>query len=557
MHKFEDKIRKILIKETGLDDVSLGRPPGEGMGDYAFACFPLAGIRKKNPSEIAKDLQTQIQDKRLPDPYISEVRSEGPYLNFFVNRKKFARQVLTASHKPKKKKERIMIEYSGPNPFKGFHIGHLRNTVLGIALVNLLRYNGYRVVPVNYYNDTGAHVSKCIWGIISLYQNQVPEKDRGEWLGRVYAEASRKISDTGDESYREIQQKIEKGDRELNKLRKQGIRWSEQHFKSIYAELDADFEHIFYDSELITEGKKVVDELLKKGIAEKSDGAVIINLEKYKLPTVVILRSDGTAVYITKDFALAKKKFSRFKIDRSIYVVGSEQINHFRQLFKILELYGFDQAKKCYHLAYELVMLESSRKMSSRAGSVILYSDIRSQLKDKISKEVSKRHKSWSKKRIKASEKAIFSSAIRFDMLKQEPRKVINYNLEKALDFEGETGPYVQYAHARICSILKKHGRKIDLDIDYSVFGDSEMKLIRMLSDFHNTAGEAAEKYRVHLLCHYLLNLAQAFNEFYHTCPILAEEEKVMKARLVLADKVKQVLAQGLNLLGIEAPEEM
>jgi len=337
--------------------------------------------------------------------------------------------------------------------------------------------------------------------------------------------------------------------------------WSMKDFYRIYNELGINFDVFFFESQVEKPGKKIVLDMLKKGIAEKSEGAVIINLEKYGLKVFLLLKSDGTSLYSTKDLALAKKKFDDYKIDKSIYVIGSEQRFYLRQLFKTFEIIGFKQAKKCYHLSYELVMLKEG-KMSSRLGNIVLYSDLSKKIFEKASKEVEKRHKQWPEKDKKKATKQVSLAAMKFSMLNQDNNKTIVFDINKSLDFEGETGPYIQYAHARICSILRKFGKSIDKGFidktDLSLLKEKEEKeIIKLLGKFPDVVENAASSYKPSLISRYLLDLSQGFNEFYHIHQILKEKQELRNARILLIDSVRQVLKNGLNLLGIEAPERM
>lgn len=496
---FEKEILKILKKET-KQDLKLEIPPNPELGDYALPCFQLSKIYKKPPHEIANYLELKLK----PSGFIHSIRAQGPYLNFFINKTELAKQTIQEILKKKDKygssnnKERIMIEFSGPNPFKAFHIGHLRNTVLGESLVRILKFQGFDVIPVNYLNDTGIHVSKCIWALEHLKEK--PKGDRGEWLGYVYSLASEKIGDSGIEQ--EIHKKIEEKDPKYIKIWKQGVKDSLSYFNKIYKDLDVKFDKTYFDSDYINRGKIIVSELLKKKIAEESEGAIIVNLEKYNLYKVLILKSDSTSLYITKDLAMAIDRLNSYKLDKLIYITGSEQKLHFQQLFKILELYGFKQAEKCYHLAYELVMLPEGR-MASRKGKIITYSEVKEELLSKIESEVKKRHKSWSPEKKQKAIQAIFSSSIKFDILKQGSEKIITFSPDKALEFEGDTGPYIQYTHARISSILRKEKPK---KVNYSALEQpEELNLVTKLSLFPYTIKKAAEEYKPHLIANYLL----------------------------------------------------
>jgi len=550
---FEKEIKKVLKKEI-KQDVSLEIPPDPSLGDYALPCFQLAPQLKKAPNDIAKHLETKLK----PTRYIEKIQAQGPYLNFFINKKELVKQTITQILKQKDKygsstnKEKLMVEFSGPNPFKAFHIGHLRNTVLGESLTRILQFQGYKVIPVNYLNDTGSHVSKAIWGLEHLKLKQ--RRDRGEWLGEMYAKADMEISkdEFRQKQVQEIHKKIEEKNPKYTKIWKKGVKDSIGYFNNIYRDLDVTFQKTYLDSQYIHEGKSIVSQLLKKNIAGESEGAIIVNLEKYHLHKLIVLKQNQTALYITKDLAMAIDRLTKFKLDKLIYVVGSEQKLHFQQLFKILELYGFKQAKKCYHLSYELVRLPEGR-MASRKGRIITYSEIKEELLSKIKKEVNKRHKDWNKKRQDKAIKAIFSSAIKFELIKQGPEKVIVYSPDKAMELEGDTGPYIQYTHARICSILNKEKpKKTSLE---GLRAPEEIGLIIKLSGFRDVVKRAAEEYKPYLIANYLLELSRQFNEFYHKIPILQSKQK--QDRLALITVTKQVISNGLNLLAIDSPKEM
>jgi len=447
-----------------------------------------------------------------------------------------------------------MIEFSNPNPFKGFHIGHLRNAIIGESVTRLLKFQGYNVMPVNYYNDTGKHVTKTIWGLENLNIPKPEDNDLGEWLGNIYSESSKKGK---EEDFSKIHQKLENKDKKYIKLFKQGLKWSEDHFDNIYKDLDIKFSKIYYDSNYILKGKKIINELLKKKIAKEDEGAIISNLEKYKLNTLILLRSDKTSMYITKDLAMAIDRINKFKLDSSIYVVGSEQKLHFQQLFKLLELYGYKQAKKCYHLSYGLVSLPEGN-MSSRSGNIILYKELKRKLLNLLEKEIEKRHKDKSKLQKEKIIKDIFSAAIKFDMILHDTNKGITFDLKKSISFEGDTGPYIQYAHTRANSILKKSKIKITNKVDYSLLTNKEeQNLISKLSMFPEITKNAAEQHKPNILAQYLLKLSHLFSDFYHNCPCIIEDKEIQKARILLVDCTKQVLNKGLYLLGINAPIEM
>jgi arginyl-tRNA synthetase len=551
----QQKIISLLKKHTELKKLDLEIPPSPDLGDYSFPCFQLAKTHKKNPAEIASDLA-----KKLPlIKGLEKILPTGPYLNFFLDKTLHSEQVLRQILKEGKKygsaknKEKIMVEFSGPNPFKAFHIGHLRNTVLGESLTRILKFQGYTVISVNYLNDTGTHVSKCIWGLENLKLK--PKGEIGEFLGILYSLASKKINTKSKEAeVQEIHKQIENKNPKYIRIWKKGVKDSSTYFNQIYKDLDVKFNKVYYDSNYINKGKEVVEQLQRKKIAKKDEGAIIVNLEKYNLNKVLVLKSNETALYITKDLAMAMDRLKTHKLNRLIYVVGSEQKLHFKQVFKILELSGFKQAKKCRHISYELVMLPEGR-MASRKGKIITYSEVKNEILDNIRKETHKRHKNWSKQRKQKAINLIFSSAIKFDLLKQGPEKIITFSPDKALEFEGDTGPYIQYTHARICSILRKERpKKADLS---SLTEPEETALTNKLSTFPKIIKKSTQEYKPYLLANYLLELSRSFNEFYHKHDILKSSKNLKQARLNLISATKIVLNKGLNLLAIKAPEEM
>ena len=521
------------------------------MGEYSLPCFILSKKLKKDPVKISKDLE------KLEFPkFIEKVKSIGPYLNLYLNKEKILKQI----YKEKKdygknnKKEKIMIEFSNPNPFKGFHIGHLRNAIIGESVTRLLKFQGYNVIPVNYYNDTGKHVAKTIWGLEKLNVPKPEDNDLGEWLGNIYSESSKKGK---EEEFSQIHQKLEEKNKKYMKLFNQGLKWSEDHFNNIYQDLDITFSKIYYDSDYIDKGKKIINELIKKKIAKEDEGAIIADLEKYKLNKLILLRSDKTSMYITKDLSMAIDRINKFKLDSSIYVVGNEQKLHFQQLFKLLELYGYKQSKKCYHLSYGLVNLPEG-SMSSRTGNIILYKELKRKLSNLLDKELEKRHKDKSQIQKEKIKKDIFSAAIKFDMLLPDTNKEITFDIKKSISFEGDTGPYIQYAYTRANSILEKSKITATDKINYNLLNQKEeQNLISILSKFPEITKNAADQHKPNLVAQYLLKLSHLFSDFYHNCPCIIEDKEIQKARILLIYCTKQILDTGLFLLGINSPKEM
>ncbi len=567
MKVFKEAIIKLLKKEV-KGPIEVETPPDSKLGDYAFPCFGLAKQLKKNPMEIAKDLALKIK----PNKYIKEIKSTGPYVNFFVNESILNEITLSEVLKQKEKygsssnKQRIVIEYPAPNTNKPLHLGHVRNMLIGESLSKILEFNGCKVFRVNLNNDRGIHICKSMLAYKKYGKNKTPKlekKKSDHFVGDYYVLFNKKLKEhpeLGDET-QDMLRKWEQGDSETVNLWKKMNNWAFNGFNETYKKFGIKYTKVYNESDYYKQGKKVVMDELKKKVFEKDEkGNIFVNLEKYNLPNKILLRADGTSVYMTQDLILAKLKYNDFKMDKSIFVVGSEQKLHFRQLFKILELIGFKNFDGCYHLAYGMIALPEG-KMKSREGTIVDADNIVEDMVTLAKKEIQKRHE-LDKKEIDKRAEQIGMGALNFFILKYDALKDFVFNPKESISFEGETGPYIQYAHARICSILRKFGKSIDKgfidEADLSLLKEKqETELIKLLGKFPDIVENAADSYKPSLISRYLLDLSQSFNEFYHIHQILKEKEELRNARILLIGSVKQVLKNGLNLLGIEAPEKM
>ncbi len=548
MQKIKEKLAEYLSKELNLPkhEIIIEEPKNQSFGDLSFLSINYAKAIKKNPIEAAE----KISKLKKPD-FIESINHKGIYVNFKFKREWLLKELLKAPEK-KNKKDTVMVEFSQPNTNKAFHIGHLRNCILGQTLVNIMKASGYKVISANYIGDIGTHVAKSLW-YIDKFESGIPKRNAADWLSEVYVKAT-KISDDYKDEIDEVHRKLDANDKKWIELWKKTKNISMKEFKRIYKELNVKFDVYFYESEVADEGKKIAYDLLKKGIAKRDDGAILVDLKKYNLGVFLILKSDDTPLYSTKDLALAVKKFNEYKITRSIYVVGSEQEMYFKQLFKTLELMGFENAKKCYHLSYGLVMLKEG-KMSSRQGNIITYKEIKNRVFRDAVKEIRKRHK-WNEEKIKKTAEKITLSALKFAMISKDPKKTIVFVPEKAVQFEGETGPYLQYVYTRCNSILKKAGSSGKLIIE-GLKLDEETALIKHISKFDETINAIAENYQIHLFARYLLDLAQLFNNYYEKHKVIADDEKIKNARLFLITRVMKTIKQGLHLMGIDVIDEM
>ncbi len=561
MNEFKKQISeylsKFLNKEISSTDIST--PPSIAMGDFAFPCFTLAKEQRRSPIDMAKELAEKIELE-----FIEKAEAVGPYVNFFLKDKILNQTVLAAIELDKETGEKVMIEYSQPNTHKEFHIGHLRNACLGAALVNINRHIGHEVIAANYIGDTGVHVAKCLWNFRKFHAaDDIPE-NRGAFLGEIYSEAVAKL-DANKELEKEvsaIQSELEKGDpsSELTKLWLETKEWSLESFRRIYDLLGIRFDVWFWESEEEVAGRKLIEKIMgenKISEIKKSEGAIIADLREYNLDVLVLIKSDGNVLYGTKDLPLGKKKFDEYELDRSVYIVDNRQSLYLKQIFKLLDLLGYEKKKK-YHVAYDFVTLPEGA-MASRKGNVITFESFYREVLMTAVEETQKRHVDWSEDKLNESARAITLAAIKFWMLKYDNNSVIVFEKEKALSFDGDTGPYLLYTLARINSILRQNEARVDNTlIDYALLKDeSERKLIRHLANFEENIFSAAIEYSPSKICTYLLQLAQNFNTFYHNCPVLKADEELKIARLALVKHVRHILSKGLNILNISGLEEM
>ena len=429
---------------------------------------------------------------------------------------------------------------------------------LGNAVSRILSFQGNKVHPVNIINDRGIHICQSMLAYQKWGKNKKPNKKGDHFVGDYYVLFAKKVKENEDlqKEAQELLLKWERDDPETKALWQKMSTWVLKGFAETYKRFGVKFEKEYFESQYYEKGKALVNEGLKKKIFVKDHtGAVLVPLEKYKLSDKVLLRGDETSLYITQDMYLASLRHDDYKFDKMIYVVASEQQLHFQQLFKILELLKKPYANKMYHLSYGLVHLPSGR-MKSREGTVVDADDIMDEVAGIAAKEVKKRHQDLSKTEIEKRAELISQGAIKFFLLRTDAARNMVFNPEESLSFEGETGPYVQYTHARACSILRK-GKKIGKVNLNLLNNQQEHQLVKLLAEFPQKIQEAAEQYKPHIICHYLVTLSQAFNEFYHAHSVISDDIDLMNARLLLVDSVRQVLENGLDLLGIKAPEAM
>jgi len=546
-------------------EVLIEIPPTEIDYTYAFPCFSLAKVEKKSPKVIAKELKKQI---KLPD-FLEDIEANGPYLNIKVKSQYILKEIFELNEDygrlrlklgiADEKKKRVVIEYPSPNTNKPLHFGHVRNMLLGKSLSNLLEYKGHTIFQVNLYNNRGIHICKSMLAYKKWGNNKKPDKKSDHFVGDYYVKYGEKLKQDKElekEAY-ELLRLWEAGDKATVALWNKMNKWAIDGFNQTYDKLGISFEKEYFESDLYLKGKEIIFDALNKGIFEKvENGAIIARLkEKYNLEDKILVRSDGTSIYITQDIYLAYRKKADFNYDKSIYVVGDEQIQHFKWLFAILDMLGFKEDN--YHLSYGMINLPSG-KMKSREGTIVDADDIIEEVENLAFQEVENRYPNIPSAEKKKRSEIIGQAALKFYILKYNPIKGFVFNPKESISFEGETGPYIQYCYARIASIIKKSELEVSTNLNWDLLRHEKEKfLIKQLVYFPETIDLSEKTYNIHLIAQYLLTLCQLFNSFYSSCQVISEDKELERARLLLIKCVQIVIKIGLNMLGIETLEQM
>jgi arginyl-tRNA synthetase len=523
-------------------------------GDFAYPCFSLSKKLKKDPKEISKELAEKFKIDFI------DIKSIGPYLNFYVRWNVFGQKILEEINEKygfDYIKKTAVIDLSSPNPAHPFHMGTTRSTILGESLSRILESQGWNVKRFCYINDLGKQFSILLLGYQTLGKNKKPEGKPDAWLGNLYFEINKKIEEdpTLEAKAEELLKKYEKGDKEIKKLAKKVLDWCLEGFKENWENLGIKFKDIFFESSMEEESHKIIEALKSKNLVFDSDNATVLKLEP-ELPNTIIVRSDGTGLYLTRDIATTLWKFKKYNPDLNIWVVAEDQKLHFQQQFKIIQLLGHeDLAKKCFHLGYSMVLLEG-KKMSARKGHMVLWDELIKEGFGRALKEVEARWKELPEKEKEKRATAIALGAIVYFIVKYSPEKIVNFSWENALRFEGDTGPYLQYTYARANSILSKANKIKSFDAK-NLKDDKELKLIKFISKYPSILEKSANELKPHILANYLYDLADAFNEFYQFLPVLNAEEKIKNARIKLVESIRTVFKSGLYLLGIPVLEKM
>ena len=537
-----------IVKKTDIET-----PPEEKMGDFAFPCFKLSKTLRKAPPAIAADIAEKLV---LPD-FIDHTEIAGGYLNFYADKNALCMDMLTSAlsdEQPfKKRDETVIIEYSSPNIAKPFHIGHLCSTVIGDSLSRIYKTLGYDIVRINYLGDYGTQFGKLIAAYKHWGDEQALEQDPIVELFRIYvkfheeAEKDPALEDEGRMYFKNLEQ----GNAEEVALWERFKKLSLEKFSEIYNRLGVEFDSYAGESFYSDKMDAVVEELKEKGLLTLSDGAQVVDLEAYNMPPCIILKSDGATIYATRDIAAALYRKKTYNFAKCLYVVGLPQALHFSQFFKVLELMGYEWSRDCRHVGFAHVKFPDG-KMSTRGGKVVFLEDVLDEAVRRAREKMEESENTKPDNIDDASEK-VGIGAMKFAFLKSSREREILFSWEETLDFNGESGPYVQYTYARAKSILRKCGTAGALS--QGDFCREEESVLKTIDGFSQAVLEAAEKNEPSVIARYVCTLAKAFNRFYNACPVAGSAQQ--EQRCAIVEATAKTIQKSLSLLGIESLEKM
>jgi len=569
------------LKTEGIEDpvLEFRQIPFSGEWGLAVPLFPVAAGearsgKRVNVPERAQELAERIK-ANLGEAAsgFSRIDAVKGYLNLYFPTGAYARRVVDTVleqgadyGRQKPRNQRVMVEYSQPNTHKSFHVGHLRNVILGGSICRIFEFDGYEVIRANYLGDIGLHVVKWMWNYLKNHKGETPDDNKTHWMNEIYAEADRLFQDPENEAeVRALYARWNARDPEIIDLWKKTREWSLEGFQEIYELLGEHFDRIYFESEVEEPGTELIDRLIADGLAqdERPEGPVIIDLDavlgtedEYRV--LVVLRSDGSSLYATKDLPLAIQKFEEYDLDRSVYVIDVRQSLYLKQIYKTLEILGYPWSDRLYHLAYELVNLPGNVTMASREGTVVLFDDLVSEATARTKAIVEQKNPELSDSAKDEIAEAVALGALKYTMLSRDNTKVVTFDWDAALDFNGQAAPYIQYAHVRAGSILRKAEVVIPEPVAFSNdLAKGEVDLIELMTRLPADVRRASEEYRPLVIASLAFDVAKAFNDFYNTCQVLNADPEVRAYRLRLVAAARQVIATCLNLLGIEAPDMM
>ncbi len=538
---------------------SLEVPPNKEMGDYAFPCFKLSKALKAAPPMIADVLSKAIVSET------ASAKAVGGYLNFFLERENFARRTLDALQKQGEQfgsntmgnDKTICLDYSSINIAKRFHLGHLSTTMIGNSLKRIFDFLGYKTVAINHLGDWGTQFGKLIYAYKTWGNAEELEKNGVEALTALYvkfheeAEKDSSLDDEGRKWFKAIEDGNEEALQLFNWFKELTLRDSQVVYDMLGVNFDSYAGESFYNDKM----DRVIDELKAKQILQNSEGASVVDLEAYDMPPCLILKKDGATLYATRDIAAALYRHDTYKFDQCLYVVAYQQDLHFKQFFKVVELMGYEFAKNLKHVAFGMISYEG-QALSTRKGHVVFLEDLLKQACDKALAIINEKTPNLENKEEVAKQVGI--GAVIYTDLQNNRIKDIDFRWDRALNFDGETGPYVQYTHARCCSVLRKAEELALGTLDYTALSDDwAQQLLRLLSRFPETVQQAAEKYEPSIITRFMTEIAKAYNKYYYEQRIITEDPAATAARVALTHATKDVLKTAMYLIGMSAPERM
>ncbi|HEY8443574.1 MAG TPA: arginine--tRNA ligase [Clostridia bacterium] len=575
---YKELVAKLITDNLNIEGVSidqikefLNTPPEPALGDYALPCFKLAKVLRNSPVKIAEDLAQKINQTALPAE-LDRVCAVNGYLNFYLNRPKFAQEVINvyklgAPRQDLGKGRVICIDYSSINIAKHFHMGHLSTTAIGGSLYRIFNYLGYKSIGINHLGDYGTQFGKLICAYKMWSNEEKLNKDGLNELHELYVRYHQEAESKPelDDIAREWSKKIEQKDPEAVQIYERFKEITLQNIGKIYERLGVTFDSYLGESFFADKVGEVVKLLEEKNLLEESDGAKVVKLDEYDMPPCLILRSDGASLYATRDLATAIYRKREYDFYKCLYVVAYQQNLHFRQFFKVLELMGYEWAKDLVHVSYGMVSLEDGA-MSTRGGKLVKLVDVLDKAVEKTKSII--KEKNPGAKDIDAVAEAVGVGAVIFSSLCNSKIKDIVFSWDRVLNFDGETGPYLQYTHARCCSVLKKAGADYnnfalptnltDIEPDYSAnMDDNTWTLIKNIDTFFDQIVLAAQNYEPSIIANRIIDIAQGYNKFYFDYKILDDNPAVQKARLLITLAVKNCLKTGMELLLLKPLEQM
>lgn len=568
MMKLKKEVIKSLSSATGLsqEEISLGisTPPNSDMGDLSFPCFKLSKTTSKKPNEVAEDLVKKIQPDIEKGSVVESVTSKGPYVNFTAKRSMMYNEMLSFSvslkdngFKKEANNKNIVIDYSSPNIAKPIAFHHIRSTMIGNIIGNIFESLGYNVIRINYLGDWGTQFGKLITAFEEYGDKSLLEKQGVKHLLDIYVKYHKAESSELEGKARNWFKRMEMSDEKAISYWKEFRELSIKEFNRVYNRLGVKFTNIEGESFYNNSSESLISKIDNKIGVKESEGALIVDLETYNMPPVLLKKKDDTTLYATRDLAAAFDRMERFNFEESLYVVAHQQELHFKQIFKVLELMGCDWSSKCKHIQFGLLHLAEG-KMSTREGNVVFLDDVIDKAVTLAEKAITEKNPDLENKKEVAE--AIGVGSIIFGDISKRRTQDIVFNWDEILNFDGETAPYVQYTHARACSMLSKAGfseLEIQSNNNYSP-DDIEYELVKLILQFEDKLEEAKKEYEPFVLARYVLDICRAFNRYYYQEKIIDIDDKIKrKAKLSLVYSSKETIKAVLKVIGIKAPQRM